>query len=205
MGRDSTGVLTVNECQRIELSYLIKSGLLKKGKIISSVLSWTSGSRISILCHYRDNEKYIRLSYVYSPKNGKQQKYDYKIHLNTIPSNLGKGEVLYFVCPTTNSNCRILYSAYGCLIYKSRKAYNNRIYYKSQICSKYDYWLTRYYDTEQQFEDLLKKAHKSHYKGKPTKLQKRLDSLEEKLEYYEERKEDIFITRLASWGTDLFN
>lgn len=204
MGRDSTGALTVNECRRIELSFLIKSGLLRKAATISSILTWTGGSKIKILCNYKDNERYIRLSYIHIDMYGEEQNYDYKIYLHSIPSNLGKGEVLYFICPISYKRCRILYSAYGSPVYKSRNAYTNKIYYRNQISSKYDYWLDRWHTVNDKLAELKNQPVKSHYKGKATRLQQRIEYLENLLQYYDERREDIFIRRIANWGTYLF-
>ena len=58
MGRNSTGCEIVSQVQRIELSYLLKRGVIKKGHHISSSLSWNNGGSINIETKYYKNEKY---------------------------------------------------------------------------------------------------------------------------------------------------
>lgn len=129
MGRNRTGICTTKGSLRIELSYLLKNGYLEKGKIISGSLSWTSGASISIICHNREKERSIQLIYQVSKGGGEKVSYDYKVQLIGVPSNLGKGEILYFLCPQSSKRCRILYSAYSSGIFKSRETFKHRIYY----------------------------------------------------------------------------
>ena len=126
------------------------------------------------------------------------------VEVHTHPSNLGKGELLYFVCPVSGKRCRTLFLAYGSETFKARAAYQNRIYYNSQWQSKYDYWLTRYWDYQEEVEAFREKPKKMHYQGKPTRIMKRLEEMEERLDYYYQRKEDIFNRRAANWRTYLF-
>lgn len=202
MGRYSTGAISTNECRKIKMSYLLENGLLKKGARVSGVISWTDESRISIICqnNHEGNEKYIRLLYTNTDRDGNKKEYDYRVNITSIPSNLGKGEVLYFICPITYKRCRVLYGgAYGSPIYKSREAYSHRIYYKCQYQSKNYYWLIRYNDTKEQLEKLTKIAHKSHYKNKPTKLLQRIEYLEKMLQYYDEMQEEVLDEKFAIW------
>ncbi len=169
MGRWSTGAITTNEALRIELSYLLKNGYIKKGQNISGTLTWTNDSNIGFESLYNNDNLFIRLYYTFTNnRTGEVTNYDYKIHLTTVPSNLGNGDVLYFICPQTARKCRILYKCYGSPIWKSRNAYQHRIYYKTQICSKLYYYTERYFNLEKQFKN-LKKPVKSHYRGKVTR------------------------------------
>jgi len=186
MGRYSTGSVTTSEAIRIELSYLLKHGYIKKGQIIYATLNWTNGSNISIQSNFTVDCPYIRL--IYNNTNyctGEVTEHDYKIYFTSIPSNLGKGEVVYFLCPDTFHMCRILYKCYGSPIWKSRYAYLHRIYYQSQISSKLHYYIDRYWETERQLEQLYSRVVKSHYKGRKSALQKRIERLEDKQEYYD--------------------
>ena len=111
MGRRSTGALTTREAFRIELSYLLKNGYIQKGNHIIATLSWTNGSWIRIESKYTEEERYLRVKYTLTDsRDGKKHELDYKISLYAKPSNLGKGEVLYFVYPFTHRRCTILYS-----------------------------------------------------------------------------------------------
>jgi hypothetical protein len=178
MGRNSTGSITTGEALRIELSYLIKKGLVKKGCQIAATMEWTNGSRISIESDFRKDEYWLRLIYTLTDNTNEKYNYDYKIYFCRQPSNLGTGDILYFICPESGERARILYKCYGSHKWKHRKAYRNRIYYKSQISSKLDYWNDRYW----QLEDRIKKLESEHrnqtyYKGESTKFALKLFKL----------------------------
>ncbi len=136
MGRNSTATTTAAVC-KLELKLLLRDKMLQKDCHYTGSLTWTNGSSCNFESKYHEEEKYVRLQYTLTELgSGKKLEYNYKIELITLPSNLGKGEVLYFVCPQTARPCRILYRAYDSHIYKSREAYTNRIYYPLQVSSK---------------------------------------------------------------------
>ncbi len=186
MGRPSTGALTTGEALRIELSYLLKNGYIQKWDHIISGLRWTNGSSIQFESNLETSQPYIRLFYQNTNNyNGEVTNHDYKIELTSIPSNLGRGKILYFICPVTGNRARILYKCYGSLIWKSRKAYNKRIYYSSQQCSKLSYHNTRYWTLEKELERCMERSKKNHYQGNETRLRKRIKLLEEKKNYHD--------------------
>jgi hypothetical protein len=178
MGRGSTGAYTTKGSVRIELSYLLKEGYIKKGHCVTGILTWTNGSSIKTESKYTEEEKYLRLVYTLTDAAGKKNSLDYKIALQTKPSNLGKGDVLYFVCPQSGCLCRVLYRAYSSHIWKSRASYSNRIYYPLQISSKLDKYNERYWELENELENLYKKNGAHTYKGMLTKRAKRIERLE---------------------------
>lgn len=185
MGRKSTGIITTGEVIRIDLSYLIKKGYIQKESCVSGAISWTNGSNIGFESYYTAKESYLRLNYTNTNfQTGEKSEHDYKIELVSIPSNLGKGDVLYFVCPETGRYCRILYKCYGSSTWKSREAYQRRIYYQSQIEPK-SVRSFKYLLCENQLQDLYKKMVKTHYRGKPTRIMKRIEKLSEKMELAE--------------------
>ena len=189
MGRWSTGVFTTDSAIRLELSYLIKHNFIEKGERISGSLSWTDGSSVRYYSDYSSNSPYIILGYTVTIKSsGEKYDYDYKIYLETIPSNLGKGEVLYFICPQSGRRSRILYRCYGSHTWKSREAYQNRIYYQTQLDPK-SVRPFKHLFNDRKIEELYKKKRKSHYRGKPTRIMKKIDELERKshvaLSYYD--------------------
>lgn len=183
MGRYSTGALTTGQIQRIELSYLLKNGLIVKGRHISTSLSWTNDNNIGIESKYFDSEAYLRLYYTNTNNTTNEvTKHDYKIQLETIPSNLGNGELVYMVCPVSGKRCRILYKAYGSTIWKSREAYQNRIYYQTQLDPK-SVRPYKYLFTDRLLDELYSKKKKSHYRGKPTRIMKRIAELNRKCDF----------------------
>ena len=177
MGRYSTGAITTGQALRIELSYLLKNKLVEKNHFVRSSLSWTNGSNIGFESKYFHDEAFIRLFYKNTNNvTNEVTNHDYKVYLTTIQSNLGKGDILYFICPVAGNNCRILYNCYGSTIWKSRDAYQNRIYYEDQLMSK-KYRPLKYIFIDKKLEELYNKKTKSHYRGKPTKIINRIDKL----------------------------
>ncbi|QHT71180.1 GH3 auxin-responsive promoter family protein [Rhodocytophaga rosea] len=181
MGRHSTGAVTTNEVCKLELKLLLRDKLIQKGSHVTGSLTWTNGSSAIVESVYKPDEKYVRLKYILTEyHSGKKFEYDYKIQLVVYPSNLGKGEVMYFLCPETGLPCRILYRTYGSHIYKSRNSYKNRIYYSLQTCSKKDRHNSRYWKLDRQLKRLEELRKPTTYKGKPTKRALRVQNLETK-------------------------
>ncbi|WP_460978990.1 hypothetical protein [Spirosoma knui] len=103
----------------------------------------------------------------------------YRIGLVQVPSNLGKGQVWYFVCPLTGERCRTLYKAGR--YFASRKALKGTLY-ESQTYSKYYRWLDKTFGPELKldgvYEEVYKRYAKKHYRGKPTPKMKKALKLE---------------------------
>ena len=94
----------------------------------------------------------------------------YKVQLISVPSNLGKGVIWYFVCPSKGKLCRKLYLADT--YFYHREAFNDCLYEKQTQSKKSRYldkMLGAYFKTVQLFEQLYKKNFKKQYAGKPTK------------------------------------
>lgn len=180
MGRDRTGAIFTSEARRLDLSFLLKKGFIKKNTRLQGVINWTirdepTGS-MSILTNHTADEKWIRLSYTATDFKGVQTSFDYKIDLVEVDSNLGKGKLLYMVCPESGKRSRILYLAYGANKFKCREAYQNRLYFSTQKCSKLDFWNTKYFEMVSKIEKFGSLRTKTH-KGKPTKRALRYDRL----------------------------
>jgi len=186
MGRYSSGKIITESAQRIELSYLFKAGYIQKGCKASGSLIWNNGNSIRIQSELSEERQFIRLAYQIKYESGEIENLDYQIRLESIPSNLGRGEVFYFICPRSGRRIRILYMCYGSQIFKSRKAYQNRIYYQSQICSKFSYHSVRNFSLEKQISKLEGQIRKSHYQGKETRLKERIRKLS-----YQKQQHDL--------------
>ena len=95
---------------------------------------------------------------------------NYKVYLITLPSNLGKGKVWYFICPNTGKRCRNLYMVSKYFLH--RNAFNGAMYEK-QTYSKNSrgqiQLLERLLVNEKAYEELYSKHFKKYYNGKPTK------------------------------------
>lgn len=204
MGRDSTGVTTVNGAHRIELSKLIKKGYFKcfanrYGSHTQS-LKWTDESSISIETVHKPNETYLRLYYtITSHRTGEKTQMDYKVFIEYKPSNLGKGNVMYFRCPVSGQRCRILYRAYGSQHFKARGAFQNRLYYEAQKSSKRYQIIDRFTTVRDKVEGFwhIKRRNQETFKGQPTKNSLKFDALVEKYEKLDEISERYLMAWLS--------
>jgi hypothetical protein len=158
-----------NEALQIDISKLKGWGYLNPEQIKSGTLNWSRNGNptgsISIQVNTHSEQPYIELDYKYrdEPRN-------YKVYLTSIPSNLGKGEIWYFICPHTKKRCRKLYLIGGYFLH--REAFKGCMY-ETQTQSKksrqLDKTLGAYFRTDQLYEQLYKKHFKKTYAGKPTK------------------------------------
>ena len=158
-----------NKALQIDISKLKGWGYLNPEQIKSGTLNWSRNGNptgsISIQVNTHSEQPYIELDYKYrdEPRN-------YKVYLTSIPSNLGKGEIWYFICPHTKKRCRKLYLIGGYFLH--REAFKGCMY-ETQTQSKksrqLDKTLGAYFRTDQLYEQLYKKHFKKTYAGKPTK------------------------------------
>lgn len=105
------------------------------------------------------------------------------VHLREEESNLGRGKVLYFVCPVTQRKCRTLYT--DGRVFVSRYAFPHR--YKVQTLTAADRFIT---GVANPYRD----GGKMYYRGKLTPYGKRVLRYEEKVD----RNIAAFCKRLES-------
>lgn len=158
-----------DEVHQIRISDFKTWGCFEPGQYKTGVIKWSrngnpSGS-ISYQIYNQDPEPFLILDYTY---NGEPRRY--QIQLVSRPSNLGKGRVWYFLCPSTKQLCRKLYSISGYFLH--RKAFTGCMY-DSQIQSKvyrgFGKVLGYSLKVEKLHEQLNRKHFKKTYAGKPTK------------------------------------
>ena len=158
-----------NQALQISISNLKEWEYLNPERIKSGTLTWsTNGNQtgsISIRVNTHSEQPYIELDYKYrdEPRN-------YKVRLVSMPSNLGKGLIWYFLCPETNKRCRKLYSIGGYFLH--REAFNGCMYETQTQSKKYrqlDKTLGAYFKTDDLYSQLYQKHFKKTYAGKPTK------------------------------------
>ena len=130
--------------------------------------------------------------------------YDYKIEFVEVPSNLGKGKVLFFICPQTLNKCRILYKCYGSPKWKSREAYKYRIYYECQMVSKKDYYNDTYWSLDKKINEMLTQKINHTYKGKLTKRFLKLQKLRTKQDLFDKYRWTIGLTKGLRKYYDLY-
>lgn len=174
-----------NEVLQFKLCNIKRDGFFAPNIHKSGVTTWTNrdgdklGS-ISFIVNTLAVQPYIELDYKHRDTPRK-----YKIFLVSVPSNLGKGKVWYFICPQTNKRCRKLYCIGGYFLH--REAFNGCMY-DSQIVSKHyralDKTLGAYYRSDGIYEQLSKKYFKKNYAGKPTKKYLKLKRQLEQIDRY---------------------
>ena len=158
-----------DEVKTVSITFLTKHGYLKPNQLKVGSVHWSRNGEnigsISIrVCTHSEN-LFLELDYKCN-----QVPIKYKVQLVSVPSNLGKGVVWYFVCPRTGKRCRKLYLADTYFYHRS--AFRGCMYEK-QTQSKKSRYLDKtigaYFKTDQLFEQLYKKNFKKQYAGKPTK------------------------------------
>lgn len=174
-GRGNCSALTIGVTCRLNIDEMIKSNVIKKGEIINYINSWTNGAKISVKTTYITDEIEINLKYRIN-----DIPMDYNVYVIKVKSNLGKGYNHFFICPNSGNRCKTLICAYGSKIFKCRKAYNNRIYYRSQLASKVQKSNTRYFILEDKINKLKGLNYTKYYNGKLTKRYLRMCKLFEK-------------------------
>ena len=131
MAKVSTFPTLFDNVLQISISKLMEWKYLEPQQIMSGTLRWSVNGKetasINIIANTRSG--YIELNYNYNkePRN-------YKIALVSLPSNLGKGDVWYFLCPQTGKRCRKLYSVGGYFLH--RKAFKGCMYEKQTKSKK---------------------------------------------------------------------
>lgn len=169
--------MSIESCKTVSITKLKEWGYLDNG-MKSGVISWSTvgevHSKLGIKCVISKQRKFITLDY---SQNG--ESINYNVNIVSIPSNLGNGEILYFVCPNTGKRCRKLY--HNSKYFLHREAFRN-LYYEKQIESKKTRELHSIFDKvflkDEVYEEQYKKHFKTHYNGKPTKrYQKILDKI----------------------------
>jgi hypothetical protein len=182
MGRKATGIYCTCEAERLEISTLKRMGFLQPGTGAIGFISWSSrGSKTmeaQLTTKNTKAEKSLEITFT-----EKEREHKARIDLTTRPSNLGKGDLLFFICPVTGKPCRILYKAYGLPGFISREAYSLRygvsVYYETQSCSKYERFNTKFWALERKLKPLTEKRKALLYAGKPTKRALRMERLYE--------------------------
>ena len=166
---------TIEDVKTISLTKLKEWNYLNYGTK-SGVISWSRlgevHSRINIVVCINEYSSYLLFDY-----NCNNELRNYKVNIIKVPSNLGKGEVMYFVCPRTGKYCRKLY--FNNSYFLHREAFTG-LMYQNQIESKKSRELFKLFNcihlSDEVYEERYKKYFKTHYNGKPTKRYLKLEN-----------------------------
>ena len=155
--------------KKVSISFLTKHGYLRPNQIQTGTISWDkNGSKkgsISISVNTQFESRFIELEYKCNETPIK-----YRVQIISVPSNLGKGVVWYFVCPCTGKRCRKLYFFNGYFYHRSACGGGM---YETQTQSKFYRTLEKtlgpYFQVDEVYDQLNKKHFKKQYAGNPTK------------------------------------
>ena len=184
MGRRPTGITTVKQAQRLEITPFLRSLGEAAQKGATGILTLPNGSEMAFKAIYTEGRGWVELSYRIQYQDGPQD-YLYRVEIESVPSNLGRGAVPDFICPWSRIRCKALYMAYGSPVLKARAAYANRIYYPAQLSSRLSRFNDRYWALEDELVRLCGERRSYSYLGKPTRKYKRIERLADLRDYYE--------------------
>lgn len=169
MPKPATFPTLYDEVKTLNISLLKKHGYLNQNQQQSGIVTWSMGGRatgsISINVTISQYATFLVLDY---SCNGKPV--HYRVDLVSIPSNLGKGHLWYFVCPITRKRCRKLYLVET--YFYHREAFNGCMYSKQTLSKRtrlFDRSIARLFDAETIQTQLYRKHMKKQYAGRPTK------------------------------------
>ncbi len=168
MSKPQTNPTLYNEVLQLSISNLKRWGYIVPERIVSGAVNWSKNGNltgsISIVVNNQSDQQYIELDYNY-----KNEPINYKISLQSLPSNLNRGEIWYFVCPITNKLCRKLYSICGHFYH--REAFNGCMYETQTKSKKYreqERIIGAFFKSDELYRELSKKHFKKYYSGIPT-------------------------------------
>lgn len=173
MGRWSNYPDIVEETRCLCLKELLGYGYFQYDKKVSGVLTWSSGAAISLISH---SQTRLDLSYTITRTN---EEVKYSVRLVLRPSNLGVGEILFFVCPNSLKACRKLYLPSSQRYFLSRQAFPN-LYYDSQLANKRLRVFDKMFRNERKIEELYKAGFRPYYNGKKTRKHLLIDKYSKK-------------------------
>lgn len=169
MGRHSTYPTLYDECKRISISDLKRWEYLNPHQNKSGVITWSRNGnqtgRISISINTQSVNPYLELDYAWNDKP-----INYRIQLVSLPSNLGKGVVWFFICPHTGCRCRVLHLIGG--YFYHRTAFNGCFYEKQTESHRHRRFEKRFGESfriEKILSQNNRKKIRQYYNGKPTK------------------------------------
>lgn len=154
MGRPTTGAITTGQCLKIHVSAF--NTWIKKGcTFIQGTMDYSNGAAINVRLE-KEGEDFTATIFYTKTIEAVKKEVSYKVNFVSVPSNLGKGQVYYFLCPFSQLRCKTLFMGYGSLYFKSLKAYSHRIYYPLQLSSRLDKHNDQYWQLDRQLEVLRK-------------------------------------------------
>ncbi|HXH19611.1 MAG TPA: hypothetical protein VNJ07_11065 [Chitinophagales bacterium] len=172
MAKAATYPALLDNCLQISITALKRWGYLSPSQFKRGTLTWSRGEgerkeitgRIDVLAH-TDKPAYLELRYICSGTP-----ISYRVQLVSIPSNLGKGAVWFFICPHTGKRCRKLYLIGEKFLH--RAASRNAMYEKQTFSKRWrkeKKTLDTVFSRSEILDEIEKPYFKTEYNGNPTK------------------------------------
>ncbi len=167
----------------LKIKFLKENGVFLKEKHTVGTFG-NKSQRIHYEAFLNDEHSYLKLRYSQKDYYGKRHQMRIVVNIKTIKSNLGKGEMLLFMCPFCYQACRELFKVNYSINFKCRKCYST-IPYPTQSSSKMWRTNSQYFNVKKTLENLYNMRDTKFYKGNKTKRAKRIEDLEIKLNRYD--------------------
>lgn len=154
---------------QLDISNLKEWDYLNDKQIKTGTVNWSIRDKptnsVTITVNTDVYSPFLELNYNYKGKPIR-----YRVLLVSIPSNIGNGQIWYFVCPKTLKKCRKLYLVDGFFLH--REAVKGCLY-ETQRRSKKEREIEKYFGDyfkkDKNYELLYSKHFKKYYNGRPTK------------------------------------
>jgi hypothetical protein len=160
MPRLSNYPITYEDCKSIEIKILKKNNYLQSNQLNECIIRWyineeTTG-RMQLIVNTLSANPYIELSYALN-----EEGIQYKVQLIKEKSNLGIGEIWYFICPFTNKRCRKLYLLNKYFSHRNRF---KGVFYEKQILSKSNRKILGIFSKIDQINNAIEETESKHFR-----------------------------------------
>ena len=202
MGRPYTGADYTTNAYQLDAGQLRRSGVIVPGSTVRATMSWPDGPTLEVESTWTETERSLFLKFRLEEDREKPIEWTQRIYLKASPSNLGRGEVLFFYCPRTGKTCRKIYRAYHSRGFFHREAFHRPLYYPVQASSMFKKVDRQYAAAERKLESLRTKRRSTTYRGRATRRAERrekaiaevcrLEDLRWSLDYFPKRLREFF-------------
>ncbi len=162
------------QAHTVSTSRLREWGYLRAGRLVSLTVTWSHAGEVTGSVGVRIDTTtdcpFLEFSYRFGG-----EPVQYRVHLDAVPSNLGKGSVWYFICPRTMKRCRVLYQCGGRFVHRDEckgMMYLKQTY--SHDTRAMIGLLDAHMDADKARAEMYGRHFRTHYKGRPTKRYTRL-------------------------------
>jgi hypothetical protein len=187
---------SVKSVPRLEIKKLKEIGVLSLAKNQVTEMEYSDGTVFLLDKKKLGEDEYLRVRFTVNFSNGESKDFERLIYIIERPSNLMKGVILYFGCPSSGSLAKTLYFDFNDFNFKSFKYYNyprRRLYYPLQTVSG----LSKIFMQQEMYKlkldrEYAKRSQKTHA-DKPIKRLNKIVHLEQKLNASYQKQKSNFL------------